>query len=517
MAAAGNQSAYSGRSARLTDIWRLLWSLRLPVLLVLLAFTVVFWGVALVYKGDDEAVYTWQSKIQFTFSGIDHGRYPDGTPFTSADLISPVVLERVHRELGLDEQGIGLAELSGSVAVAPYTPRRYDLIAQFDRRLGNNLSTAEIAELEEDFLARLQRITHGQVVLTLTTPLLEMPAGEILAAIPRIWADYVVEEYGAFAADLPLYSADVIDDSRALEMDFLLTYDALKETFRRLNDNLEWLEEQPNSGQVEDPETGLRLSDVRALSGELEEFVLENAISPSLAFGLSNRPDLTVWFFENRVQSLQRRKSLMEARAERVGRVLDDYLQQQTGAAAPGFPSTPGSQGASALNGGFLQRLIQLGASRGDTGFRQELSRQRLDYTLEAAEIQAEIRRVTELVELIETQEGPAVEQLDLQGEPVDSQTDSLQKQIREMIAEVRKLYEVTGRIAERMNMLRFGGQGPIYNVVNTTDSPTSSALVLHEANMARYLLGLMIVALAATLGLALLSVLVRGARSRGD
>ncbi|RFF27853.1 MULTISPECIES: hypothetical protein [unclassified Wenzhouxiangella] len=494
------------RSTRVIDLWRLVWAVRVPVLIVLLAFTVVFWAVAFFYKTPEQPVYTWQSQIQFTFSGIDDGQYPDGTPFTSADLVSPVVLEQVHAELDLAEQGIELDEFSDMLTVAAHAPRRDELMADFRRRLGNDLSTAETAELEEDFLARLERITRGQVKLTLTTRHEDLPAGDILAAIPRTWSNYVRDEFGAFAADLPLYTVDVIDDSRALEMDFLLTYDALKETFRRLNDNLEMLEEQPNSGQVEDPETGMGLADVRALSGELEEFVLENAISPSLAFGLSSRPELTVWFFENRIEALERQRQLMTARGERVGEVLDDYLEQQyaMGSSEAGSSATMQAAG---IGSGFLQRLVQLGANRGDTGFRQELSRERLDYTMQAAELEAEIRRVRELIALIESQEDSDFDSPEREG-------DSLQEQIEEMIASVRELYEVTGRIAHRMNTMRFGGEQAIYNVVETSDSPGSTNLVFHSANLARYLLGLVIVLLAATLGLAVLLAVRRQARS---
>jgi len=495
------------QSLRLMDLWRLIWSVRIPVILILLAFTVVFWAVALLYKAPDKRIYTWQSQIQFTFSGIDHGRYPDGTPFTSADLISPVVLERVFVELDLAEQGINRDELASLLTVAPRASRRTDLIAKFRQRLGDDLSSAETAELEEDFLARLERITRGQVTLTLTTRRADLPAAEILAAIPRAWSEYVREEFGVFAADLPLYSADIIDDSRALEMDFLLTYEALKELFARLHDNLDMLEEQPNSGQVEDPESGMRLSDVRALAGELEEFVLENAISPSLAFGLSSRPDLTVWFFQNRIEDLERRRQLMAARAERVGQVLDDYLEQQNTFGASGTSPSAAAQSVPGMGGDFLQRLVQLGASRGDTSFRQELSREQLDYTLEAAGLEAEIRRVRELIALIQVNETTA-------SGSRDGQVTTLQEQIEQMIASVSELYLTTERIATRMDALRFGGQTAIYNVVETSSSPSSTRLVFHSANLARYLLGLLIVLLAATLALTVLVAVSRGVQN---
>lgn len=502
---AEHESVHQSResSAKVMDLLRLLWALRIPVVVVLLAFTLVFWTLASVFKAPEQPTYTWHSQIQFTFSGIDDGLYPDGTPFTSADLVSPVVIEEVHAELDLAGQGVGLQELSQMLSVAPYTPRRDELMAEYKRRLSSGLSSAETAELEEDFLARLERITRGQVMLSLTTRHADLPGHEILAAIPRAWSNYVLEESGVFEADLPLYSVDVIDDSHALEMDFLLTYDALKETFRRLNDNLDMLEDQPNSGQVEDPEAGMRLSDVRALAGELEEFVLENSISPSLAFGLSSRPELTAWFFENRIEDLERHRRLMSARAERVGDVLDDYLEQQNAMGSSGAASVQ----ASNIGGGFLHRLVQLGANRGDTGFRQELSRERLDYTLRAAELEAEMRRIRELIALIESQEDGAARVDDGHGE-------SLQEQIEQMVASVRELYIVADRIAMRMDTLRFGGEEAIYNVVEISDSPTSTNLVFHSANLARYLLGVMIVLLTATVGLACFAALRRRAES---
>ena len=492
------------------DLGRLverIWSVRWPVVIALLIFSLCYWVLALMLAPSDVASHTWKSQVQFTFSGIDQGTYPDGTSFTAADLISPVVLQRVHAQFDIQQYELDLEAFSRLFSVGPHAPRREETITQYARRLDSDLSGAEVQVLEADFLARLQRITRGQAVISLTTSHSELPAREILTAIPRIWAEYVRDEHGFFESDIPLYTAEVVERSRVDQMGYLLGYDMIRHQFQRLRENLDQLEKQPNSGQVRDPESRLRLGDIRALAGELERFVLETTLSPSLAAGYTQEPELTAWFFENRIKNFERRRDLMKTRAERVDAVLDDYLAQRQyrdPAADLDMDDAPPGTG-----GGFLDRLVQLGASRGDVAFRQDLSRDSLEYTLNAAELSAEVSRLGSLLDVIRGDEadslsGPA--STGLGPEP----GASLDDQIESLLDSLRNLFAATQRIAARMDALRHGTGESIYNIVEVSEEPTTAAVVLTEANLARYLLGLLIVLLAAVPGFLALALVFR-------
>ena len=42
--------------------------------------------------------------VRLTFRGADIGEYPNGTPFSAAEIISPVILTKVYRQNGLEPE-----------------------------------------------------------------------------------------------------------------------------------------------------------------------------------------------------------------------------------------------------------------------------------------------------------------------------------------------------------------------------------------------------------------------------
>src|SRR5690554_6611618 len=50
---------------------------------------------------------------------LDNGSYPNGAAFSTNDLRSPIVIERVHREAELETFGISQRDLSAGLSVTP--------------------------------------------------------------------------------------------------------------------------------------------------------------------------------------------------------------------------------------------------------------------------------------------------------------------------------------------------------------------------------------------------------------
>ena len=511
----------------LRELVRALWDTRMVVAIALLGFAGLFWLAVIALGARAGITYTWETRVHFTFSGAEEGEYPDKTPFSTGDLLSPLVIRRVYEQNDLESTGLSRAEFSDALSVAAYAPTREFIVQRYRAQLERDrLSAAEISEIEQEFAAALERASRGQARLTLTlrdgiaptgAVLSDEMARKVLLDIPRVWARYMTEEAGVFASDLSLYSVDAVDGEIFGIIDELVSTDVIKSKFGLLLSNVDALKTLTNAGAVRDPETGLGLSDIRAQAGWLEDFVLEDIRATALGLGVSSNPQATLRFFRSRIEELMRRKSLLESRADRVEQALQAYLAGQSRAgqgarrSSPGAPLLPdelrGGTTIPQFGSDFLDRLVELGSDSGDVQFRQNLTRERLDYTLEAAELQAEIDRLIQLVQLIDSDNGGRLEDDDLQ-----ELMDSVRQRLDQVTTSLRDLFLATERISERLNELRFGGQQAIYNIVQPPGEASTPPLVLTRSNLQRFVLGAFLIVILSVMGVFLFNML----RERG-
>ena len=506
----------------LRELVRSLWETRFVVAVALLGFAGLFWLAVIALGARDGLTYTWETKVYFTFRGASAGEYPNGTPFSSADLLSPVVIQRVYERNDLEASGLSRSDFSDALSIAAYAPTREFIVERYRAQLERDqLTAAEISEIEEEFSAALERASQAQARLALTlrdgllpdgSVLSDEVARKVLLDIPRVWSRYMTEEAGVFASDISLYSADAVENELFGLVDELASTHVIKQQFGLLASNVEALEELANSGAVHDPETGLRLSDIAARADWLENFVLEDIRAAALQLGVSSSPESSLRFFRTRIEDLDRRRALLETRAERVQQALQDYLtgQARSGQGAPA--RSGGSLVPDELRGGttipqfgsdFLDRLVELGSDSGDLQFRQDLTRERLEYTLEAAELQAEIDRMRQLVGLISDEGGRQAG-----SENVQQAALVVRERLTDLTDSLRELFQATERISQLLNELRYGGQEAVYNIVQPPGDADSPPLLLTRSNLQRFVLGAFLVAIVSVIGVFLFNML---------
>lgn len=512
----------------LRELVRAIWDTRVPVLLSVLGFAVLFWLGVMALGARSGLLYSWDAEIQFTFNGVSDGQYPDGTSFTPNDLLSPVIVQRVYEQNDLESQGLSLSAFSNALSISAHAPTRQFIVQRFRQELqrGGSSST-EINQIEQRFAQALERASRSYAILTLdlrdgllptSSVLNDQMVRKVLLDIPRVWAKYMTEEAGVFAEDLRLYSAQAIEGSVLGIMDEIVSADIIKSKFLLLRSNIEAIKELYNSGTVRDPETGLRLGDIEAQADWLENFVLEEARATLVGGSVASNPDATMRFFRGRIEQLSRQRDLLLQRAARVEEALQSYNQGSGGGTSGG--GMGGSLGLPEdLRGGttipqfgsdFLDRLVELGGDSGDVLFRQELTRERLDYHLEAADLQAEISRLQQLSEMIIDQQDANQTEF---SDAMQAEIEAVESQLDRVSSGLESLVAATERIADRLNALRYGGQEAIYAVVSPPGEASRPALILTRSNLQRFVLGAFLIALIAVMGVFLYNML----RARTD
>ena len=512
----------------LRELVKAIWDTRWPVIAAVLGFTALFWLAVVVMGVRSGVTYTWDAQVQFTFDGVEEGVYPDESAFDPSDMLSPIIVQRVFEQNRLRQHGLTLATFSNALSVEPFAPTRQFIVQRFREQLAQaDGSSAQINAIQDEFAQALEVASRAYALITLdlddgvspTTGVLDdRLVKKVLLDVPKVWARYMTEQAGVFAESMRIYSAETIESGALGVMDGIVSADILRGQFDLLEQNIAAIEGLANSGTVRDPETGLRLGDIKARANWLENFVLESARVSLVADVDTVNPRASVRFFEGRLAELIRERDLLLQRADRVESALESYNRGGPSAlsARSNRTTTPTSL-SSEFGGGttisqfgsdFISRLIELGSNAADLEFRQELTQERLDFMLQAAEVNVEISRVQALKAIIDEQNGEVSD-----GGRSTSTPRPSNNQLTEISSGIRSLVAATERLAERLNALRYGGQTAIYTVVKPPADGTAPALILTRSNLQRFVLGAFLVALLTVMIVFLVNML----RSRGD
>ena len=461
--------------------WRFGRRLTIGLVVVFVAFALFYWGSAMLLGDREKARYTWTSDIQFLFTGVTQGEYPNGMSFSANDLISDVVLERA---LDLANQpDLEVAALSKQLNVASYLPRLSQLTREYEQRLNKEqasgeesseqrLSQVEIEELEQAYLNELRRGVQRQAKLMITADDPSFPGAEILEAIPRAWAEYVTEQLKTFSTDRMLYSSRLIDEGIFDEADFVSAYNLILDQLRLLRQNLLVLDAEPNSGLVRDPESSRRLSDIRARADQLESVYLDNVLSQVIGLGLTRNPEQTLAFIEARSAELERRASLLNQQSEAIDNALQGYVRTHN--------DQQSMKALAETNNDFLDGLVSLGMQSGDLDFRQRLTQDRLALDLEATSVQSELLRLQGLTN--------SVSGLTSRGGMRDADNAAALEAVSEaldgIIVDIQAMFAATNGIAEQMDRLQFGDGKALYRLNGLSKEPNEVVRFFTASNV---------------------------------
>jgi hypothetical protein len=433
------------------------WRYGVVTLLLVAAFTAIFWSLVFWQVSSLPLRTEWRAELQLEFEGLDRGRYPVGRSFTTLDLISLPVLQRVVERLDLDLEPI---ELQRMLAVSIGTELSDELTEEFAAKLEQSTGEAEVIELQEQFLLQRSSVARSSLRLLLIEPSGRIPGAAVLEAIPREWVRYSLGEAGLFDAPLALHTAEVASGSVVETLDHLLAYDRLRELIDLVQSNIATLSTQPHASRVS-AANGMRLADIGARAESIALFDLEEAVFRALSSGDARRPEDTMRILSDRIRSLRRQIAHDQERARRVDEVYRDYVKAGRGGVAG-----VGGEEASAsgmLGRDLLNRLVSLGTEANEAAFRQEMGRRSLGLELSATQREAEVRRLQRLIDRIRassdrTDRPSAVA-------PVETVGLDARDRFRRIQFEIADLVDATQQIAGETNRRRFGTAGDLYTM----------------------------------------------------
>lgn len=271
-----------------------------------------------------------------------------------------------------------------------------------------------------------------------------------LLEVPASWAttsDVASQE--TLGVPVSLYSDRLFDPAQAEGLDYLIAIDLVRERMSLVRSNVDRLAADEFGELTSDPETGLNIRDVGRLLTDLDEYSIKQLSAPVLSLGIAKNPEVVRLYYNARLQELRREKAVLESKAKVLEEAGQNYQGLSGGAnPQPGTASFPGGSSTVIPQFGdaFLDRIIELSQKSGDTQFRQDLMKETVSLQRDAADIDAEIGRINEYINVF----GNSSER---QGDPgaVAFFIKRLDQDIPAAFEKLKSYADVTRRIAYRL------------------------------------------------------------------
>ena len=435
--------------ALMARVWATKGRAMIAMLVVALAFSAF---LALRYLASDKDV-TYSQAFDLTFDGIANGEFPDGSPFLISDVISSTVLSRVYQENQLDATELTLDELRRGLNIEPYAPDHFLIVQRYRSRMNNsNLSAAEATELQQQMQSDLRTASASGILLSLQLPdgtLTTEQAREILRDIPSTWAERAISEKGVLELNLPIYSERIFDEARFESLDYLVGIELLLDNIALIQENITALKQEPNSTNVTDPETGYKLEDLEKAIADVAEYDLRQLIDPVKELGLARDPDFVRLFYNSRMQELELQQQLWHQRAEVTRTVLNSYRSEGQSDTSGNAGNAPQASLAPQLGDAFLDRLLEVSRQGDDLAYRQELTKQVLEYENKALDVQNEMAEIELTL--------ASLDRAEENDQDIQRYVDQVQQRLPMVLETLRDYTRVVGRIHQQLGRQAVG------------------------------------------------------------
>lgn len=330
--------------------------------------------------------------FQLTFEGADRGEYPNGTKFSSAEMVSSPVLAEVFKSNDL-QRYTTFAKFKDAVFVLQ-SNRDLELLSyEYTAKLSDSkLGPVDRARLEEEFRKKRESLSSAGYSLNMrrNETLLKIPdalLNKILQDTVSTWASLTAEKKGAMRYNIPVLSKNALQKDFFGSEDYIISADLLRTKIERILKTVITMSEIPGASAVRMNAEQLSLADLRANLEDLNRFKVEPLVSLIRSSGLSRNPTRIGEYFEGRLIETQLARTEAEQRVKSLQEALRGYEQTSGGSTpAPAAPASGGSV-TPQLTEGFIDRLVQMSTQSIDVDYRQALTKKIIDDGMVLAEL----------------------------------------------------------------------------------------------------------------------------------
>lgn len=401
---------YDEDEISLGDLFSTIWRARGRIAVYTLAAGLVILAIIVGVYFFQEKEYVVKQEFRLEFTGADQNKYPNGLQFSTADILSTEVLDKVYRQNDLGKY-MKFSDFKAGLAVFQMNDRLRLLEFEYSQRFSEkNLSMENRQRLEQEFLEKKKALMVPVYSLTFIQggragSIPDNVAAKVLQDILREWSVFAERVKGANKFQLELVSPNVLKKEDIEAEDYLVATDILRVMTRRVSKDLEALAGLPGAMVVRVGDQGISLSDLRYRLQDLERFKLNPLLGLIRQTAVSKHPEFTLGYLQNQIFDLKLKTEQAAANVAIYENSLNQYIQKSRGsglspAQGEGMPGPSSQQGMFSnvpamipqFGESFLDSLVQMAQENSDAMFRQTITKNVIDVGLEKVELEFQAR-----------------------------------------------------------------------------------------------------------------------------
>lgn len=346
-------------------------------------------------------------EFRLLFVGADRGEYPNGMPFSSAEITATPVLTEVFETNELERYG-SYKNFGDSIFILRSDPELELLSYEYQARLADSrLTPVDRARIEDEFRSKREGLTDPRFSLTLREDrrVTQMPpslVSKVLDDTLATWARQADERKGALQYDISIYSKNILRRNVIETEDYLTAIDILRTQVQRVLTTVDEIAALPGAAVIRTGEDRVSLAEIRAGLDDVLRFELQPLIDMIRTTGLSTDPQALDLYVTDQLFQIGLQREEAQNNVNAVRNSLRDYMFQKGAVVVPS--AGLGSEGAMpgvALGGStptmipqfsesFLDRLVELSTLNSDSEYRQELTNRIIEESVAIAALERE-------------------------------------------------------------------------------------------------------------------------------
>lgn len=363
-----------------------LWPYRAVLRLVVLGLIIVIGVLTLAVWMYLPVERLGSTGFRVMFEGAAIGQYPNGMPFSTADIVSGPVLAPVYEANALKEY-TDFRSFKESIFPLESNSALQMLSYEYQAKLTDpKLTPIDRARMEDEYKRKRESLASGEFSLYFrrTERVRRIPStvmAKVLDDTLAEWARQARDQRGAVKYDLPAMSKNILQRDMIADEDYIVVVDVLRSKVKKVLTNIDLIAEIPGALLFRTGKSNVSLAEIRSNLQDLLRFEIEPAISLIIASRIARDPAQAKLYVQDQLRQtgLGREEALQRLRA--IQDPLRDYVSQGAGRrftnASGGegtAPAQPGSGLMPQLSESFLQQIIQLSTQRDDIKYRQDLT-----------------------------------------------------------------------------------------------------------------------------------------------
>lgn len=516
---------YDEDEISLGDLFSTIWRGRGKILIYTLAAGLVIFALILGAYFLQEKDYVAKQEFRLQFTGADQNQYPNGMQFSTADILSTEVLNKVYKQNDLGRY-MPFGDFKGGLAVYQMNDRLRLLEFEYSQKFSEkNLSMENRQRLEQEFLEKKKALMMPVYSLTFAQggragSIPDDVTAKVLQDILKEWAVYAERVKGANMYQLELVSPNILKKEDIEAEDYLVATDILRVMTQRIMKDLEKLSKLPGSTVVKVGDQGVSISDLRFRLQDLERFKLNPLLGLIRQTAISKFPDFTLGYLQNQLFDLKLKTEQAAANVAIYENSMNQYITKTRGS---GFSMSQGegASGQSPQSSGFanvpamipqfgesfLDSLVQMAQENSDAIFRQDITKQVIDAGLEKVELEFQAKfyedmwsKISGQVNSTDSQTEGEKDFLVIASKRIDQGQQDIFDGLMNSIKDLNLIYESLSKSG-------LNPEGVLYNVTSPTifsvEKPLSARRLIMFAVLGMFLCE----------GVIFLTVLVKGSR----